>query len=480
MRRKRFGKIVATLGPASSSFDVMEQLFLAGVDVFRLNFSHGSHGQHLENMKSIRQLEQKYERPIAILQDLQGPKFRVGRFANDLIKLTAGQSFVFDLDETLGDESRVYLPHPEIFESSRVGNRLLIDDARVCFEITEKSQGKIQAKLIYGKTLSNNKGVNLPDTILNVSVMTEKDHVDLQFGLQHGVDYIALSFVQKASDMEQLKSIVQGRAAVLAKIEKPSAVEDIENILEASDAIMLARGDLGVEFPPERLPSIQKSVVQSARDAGKPIIIATQMLESMIENPIPTRAEAMDVDTAISEGADAVMLSGETATGKYPVETVTFMDKMICQTEKDAVYRQFMRGVDSGVANTTEGAIALAVKAIVKTSNVAGVVCYTTSGRSAIRMGRERALTPLLAITPSVEVARRLQLSWGIDANIMPDVDRLQEIVALATLIVKKKGFGNNGDTVIVTAGVPFGQSGTTNTLRLAIIGEDDSAKIIA
>lgn len=361
-----------------------------------------------------------------------------------------------------------------------MGNRLLIDDARVSFEIIEVGADKIRAKLVYGKTLSNNKGVNLPDTVLNVSVMTEKDHKDLQFGLAHGVDYVALSFVQKAADMQQLKSLVKGRAAVLAKIEKPSAVQDIDNILEESDAIMLARGDLGVEFPPEELPSIQKSVVQSARHAGRPIIIATQMLESMIESPVPTRAEAMDVDTAISEGADAVMLSGETASGKYPVETVTFMDKMICQTEKDAGYRQFMRNVDSGAAHSSEGSIALAVKAIVKTSDIAGVVCYTTSGRSAIRMGRERALTPLLALTPSIEVARRLQLSWGVDASVMPDVDRLQKIVAAATTVMKSKGYGKDGDMVVVTAGVPFGQSGTTNTLRLAIIGEDDSEKIIA
>ncbi|MPV86295.1 pyruvate kinase [Ostreibacterium oceani] len=480
MRRQRFAKIVATLGLTSSDSAVIEHLFLAGVDVFRLNFSHGTHEQHAINIKTIREIEAKHQRPIAILQDLQGPKFRVGQFVDKQVALTSGQSFVFDCDPTPGDASRVYLPHPEIFSGAKPGDRLLVDDARVCFKVTAVTPERIDCLHVYGKAISNNKGINLPDTVLSVSVLTDKDITDLQFGLSQGVDYVALSFVQRASDMYRLREMVGDRANILAKIEKPSAVDDIEAILEASDAIMLARGDLGVEFPPEELPSIQKTIVQKAREVGKPIVIATQMLESMIDSPVPTRAEATDIDTAISSGADAVMLSGETAIGKYPIEAVSFMNRMIIQTEKDWRYRSDMKHAAFGHVTTSEGAISLAVKAIANAMPIVAVACYTTSGRSAIRLGRERALTPLIALTPSQDTARRLQLHWGIDACLMPDVDRFQTIVAAATETVRKKGYGSQGSPVIVTAGVPFGQSGTTNTLRLAIIGADDSAQIIA
>lgn len=480
MKRDRFAKIVATLGLTSSEPDVIEKLFLTGVDVFRLNFSHGTHENHAKNIQTLRALEQKHGRPIAILQDLQGPKFRVGRFEQDAIELAFGQTLVFDQDDTLGDNTRVYLPHPEVFSSAKVGDRLLLDDARVAFEVVNNDGNCIEAKHIYGKKLSNNKGLNLPDTDLLVSAMTDKDHTDLQFGLSQGVDIVALSFVQRAGDMEMLRGLVGGKASILAKIEKPSAVRHIADILDASDAIMLARGDLGVEFPPEALPSIQKTVVEAARHAGKPIVVATQMLESMIDSPVPTRAEATDVDTAVALGADAVMLSGETAIGKYPVEAVSFMDRMIQSTEKDARYIKDMRVIEDVEVNSSNGAVSHAVKAISNAIDVTAIACYTASGSSAVRLCRERALTPIIALTPNQDVARRLQLYWGVDAVVMPDADRVQTIVANAANLVKRKAYGEDGDLVVVTAGVPFGQPGTTNTIRLATIGEDDSANIVA
>lgn len=472
--RNRFAKIVATLGPASSNEKMIDALFSAGVDMFRLNFSHGSYEVHQQNIETIRRVEEKHNHPVAILMDLQGPKFRIGRFENEKIELEQGQDFVFDSDETLGDNSRVYLPHPEVFASAKVGDRLLIDDARSCFKVISNDGKRMETQHVYGRAISNNKGLNMPDTILDVPVLTPKDEEDLAFGLTQSIDYVALSFVQKASDMEYLRSKVGEKVAILAKIEKPSAIDDIENIVEASDAIMLARGDLGVEFPPEKLPNIQKTVIQKARQGGKPIVIATQMLESMIESPVATRAEATDVDAAISEGADAVMLSGETAMGKYPVEAVSFMNRVIVEAEKDHRYQYNMqKQVENNPDKTSETAISHGVKAIVNSMPIAAIACFTTSGGTAIRVSRERALTPLIAMTPQVESARRLQLHWGIDAGVMKDIKEFKNIMTAAVETVQNRGYANEGDWIVVTAGVPFGLAGTTNTLRLAQVGDE-------
>ncbi len=478
MRRHRFTKIVATLGPASNEPKMLEKLFEAGVDVFRLNFSHGSHEQQKINIKNLRELEKKYDRPVAILQDLQGPKFRVGRFVNEKVELSKGQAFRFDTDETLGDNTRVYLPHPEIFKSAKVGDRLLIDDARTCFEVVANNGSEIDCKHIYGKAISNNKGLNMPDTVLDVPILTEKDEVDLAFGLENGVDYVALSFVQRATDMAYLRDKVGDKVAILAKIEKPSAVDEIEGILDNSDAIMIARGDLGVEFPPQKLPSIQKRLIHKARSVGKPVIVATQMLESMIESPVATRAEATDVDAAVSSGADAVMLSGETAMGKYPVEAVKFMNEIITEAENDPRYQ---RRVQNTNANTnveeivsTEGAIAQGVKAVVNAMPIAALACFTTSGGTAIRLVKERALTPVIAMTPTINLARRLQLYWGIDGGVLADIKRFRTVIVAAVDTIKNREYGKDGDWVAITVGVPFGSSGSTNTLRLARIGDDD------
>lgn len=473
MRRHRFAKIVATLGPASSEPAMLEKLFEAGVDVFRLNFSHGSHEQQKININHLRELEKKHDRPITILQDLQGPKFRVGRFENEKIALDKGQAFRFDKQEHLGDNTRVYLPHPEIFQAAKVGDRLLIDDARTCFEVVSNNGSEIDCKHIYGKAISNNKGLNMPDTVLDVPVLTEKDEKDLLFGLANGVDYVALSFVQRASDMAYLREKVGDKAAILAKIEKPSAVDDIDGILQNSDAIMVARGDLGVEFPPQKLPSIQKTLINQARKVGKPVIVATQMLESMIESPVATRAEATDVDAAIVSGADAVMLSGETAMGKYPVEAVRFMNDIIIEAEKDHRYQHSMKTADFGEVLSTEGAISQGVKAVVNAMPIAAIACFTASGGTAIRLVKERALTPLIAMTPEIHLARRLQLYWGIDAGVVADIKRFKTVIVAAVDTVKTREYGKDGDWVAVTVGVPFGHSGSTNTLRLAQIGDD-------
>ena len=472
MRRHRFAKIVATLGPASSSPEALRKLFEAGVDVFRLNFSHGSHEQQKANIDNLRLLEKKTGRPIAILQDLQGPKFRVGRFKEGKVNLTSGQLFRFDTNESLGDKTRVFLPHPEIFVATKKGDRLLIDDARTCFEVISNNGKEINCRHIYGLAISNNKGLNMPDTVLNVPVLTPKDQEDLAFGLAQGVDYVALSFVQRKSDMLYLRGKVGDKAAILAKIEKPSAVDDIKGILEASDAIMVARGDLGVEFPPEKLPSIQKTIIKKARETGKPVIVATQMLESMIESPVATRAEAADVDAAIAAGADAVMLSGESAMGKYPVEAVDFMNRMIIESEKDQRYQDSMKKYHYNLDVSTESAISQGVKAIVNAMPIAAIACFTTSGGTAIRLCRERALTPVIAMTPEIRLARRLQLYWGIDADLITDIRRFKTVVVAAVDTVKQRGYGKTGEWVAVTMGVPFGTAGSTNTLRMAQIGD--------
>ncbi len=473
MRRSRFAKIVATLGPGSSNPSTIESLLEAGVDMFRLNFSHGSYEAHQKNIETIREIEERRKHPVAILLDLQGPKFRVGRFEDDKVELTQGQHFVFDDDDSLGNAGRVYLPHPEIFKAVKAGDRLLIDDARTCFSVISNDGKRIETEHVYGKHISNNKGLNMPDTELDVPVLTPKDEEDLAFGLTQDIDYVALSFVQRASDMDYLRGVVGDKACILAKIEKPSAVNDIEAILHASDAIMLARGDLGVEYPPEKLPSIQKTVIAKAREIGKPVIVATQMLESMIDSPVATRAEATDVDAAISAGADAVMLSGETAVGKYPIETVSFMDSVIIEAEKDHRYQQRMKVIDPSDVKKSEGAIAQGVKSIVNAMPIAAIACFTTSGGTAVRLSRERALTPLLAIVPEVKQARRLQLHWGIDANVVSDLRKFETVMYSGVELVRQRGYGEDGDWVVVTVGVPFGCAGTTNTLRLAQIGDE-------
>lgn len=468
IRRNRQTKIVATLGPASSEEAVIRKLFEAGVDVFRLNFSHGKHADHKARLDFIRTLEKDYARPIGVIADLQGPKLRVGLFKDGAIELKEGMALRFDLNTEAGDTTRVNLPHPEVIAAMTVGAHILLDDGKVRVEVVKKGKDFLDVVVQAGSKLSNNKGFNVPGVIVPVPALTEKDRKDLTAALDMGVDWIAQSFVQRPEDAAEARKLIAGRAALMAKIEKPSAIEKFDEILDNVDGIMLARGDLGVEIPPEDVPSVQKKVAARVRQAGKPLIIATQMLESMIESPRPTRAEASDVATAVYDGADAVMLSAETAAGKYPLEAVTIMDRICSRTESDVTYAQKRRTDHPGAENDSSDAITVAAYYVAKDIRAAAIVNYTTSGSTALRTARQRPDVPILCLTQKMDVARRLALSYGVRPVVVTDVNSFAETVDKATKIVREMGYANKNDRIVLTAGVPFGTVGSTNVLRIA------------
>lgn len=470
IRRYRQTKIVATLGPASGEPEMMRQLFKAGVDVFRLNFSHGTHQDHQKNVETARALEKEFNRPVCLIGDLQGPKLRIGKFKNNSIDLTEGMAFRFDMDEALGDETRVQLPHPEVLEAMEPGSEILLDDGKVRVEITGKDSNGLDAKIITGNKLSNNKGFNIPGIILPIEALTEKDKIDLEAAIGMGVDWIAQSFVQRPEDVVEVQNMIKGRAALMAKIEKPSAVDLIDDIIKVVDGIMLARGDLGVEIPPEKVPSVQKRVVRRVRHAGKPVIVATQMLESMVDNARPTRAEASDVATAVYDGADAVMLSAETAVGKYPLEAVGIMNRICESTEHDKNYRRIMNSDHPKTENDSSDAITVAATYVAKDIKAAAIVSYTTSGSTTLRTVRQRPDVPILCLAPKPQTARRLALSFGVRTVQVEDVDNFGDAVKVAVKTAKGNGYAQAGDKIVLTAGVPFGVSGTTNILRIADI----------
>jgi pyruvate kinase len=465
--RTRKTKIVATLGPASTTPEMIESLFQAGVDMFRLNFSHGTHDDHQARMKIIRSVEEKYNRPIAVLADLQGPKLRVGKFESGAIDLTVGQALRLDLDPTPGNSTRVNLPHPEIIAVTNVGDLLLADDGKVRLQVTEKGDDFLMTKVVAGKRLSNNKGVNVPGVVLPIPALTEKDRIDLDVALNMGVDWIGLSFVQQPSDVREARAIIGDRAAICIKVEKPSALECLNELVDLTDSVMLARGDLGVEIPAENVPSTQKHVVRVVRAAGKPLIIATQMMESMIENAMPTRAEASDVATAIYDGADAVMLSAETASGAYPLEAVSMMDRIAARVERDDYYHDLVDADYPGVRSAHDS-ITHAAYSVARDISARAVVCLTHSGTTALRMARHRPWVPILALTPFINVARRLVLSYATHPVVVPNVDTFAEAVQLAAKVAEDQGLATHGDQLVLTAGVPFGKAGTTNILRVA------------
>ncbi|WP_028535128.1 pyruvate kinase [Paludibacterium yongneupense] len=472
MHRNRKAKIVATLGPATPDRAGIEALFKAGVDVFRLNFSHGSHADHQERARIIRELERDSGRPIGILLDLQGPKLRIATFADGPVRLEAGQTFDLDLRrEQPGDAKRVALPHPEIFAALVVGAELLLDDGRIRLRVERCDDTSATTRVITGGPLSDRKGVNVPDVVLPLSALTEKDRADLAFGLKLDVDWVALSFVQRAEDIEEVKSIVAGRAGVIAKLEKPAAIADLDAIVAAADAIMVARGDLGVEMPAEQVPSIQKRIVKQCRRTGRPVIVATQMLDSMVAAPVPTRAEASDVATAIYDGADAVMLSAESASGNYPVEAVCIMDRIICQTESDPYYQEAIESARTPPERTATDAIGCAMRNITQVLAAAATVAYTTTGHSALHMARERPLAPIIGMTPRLATARRLALVWGVHALLIHDVADVGEMTDYACRAALNQGFAEAGATIVISAGLPFGTPGTTNLLRVATVG---------
>ena len=476
MRRHRNAKIIATLGPASSSAEAIRDLFVAGADVFRLNFSHGRVEEHRERLEILRRLERQTRRPIGALLDLQGPKLRIGRFEEGRIRLREGRTFRLDLDDAPGSEERVRLPHPEVFAALRPGVDLLLDDGRIRLSVKASGANFADTLVRTGGSLSDNKGVNVPDVVLPLSPFTGKDEQDLKVGLELGVDWVAPSFIQRPQDVTELRRRIEGRAAIMVKLEKPAALERLDEIVALSDAVMVARGDLGVELPPERVPSAQKAIVRECRAAGRPVVVATQMLESMIEAPVPTRAEASDVASAVYDGVDAVMLSGETAVGRYPAEAVSIMDRIIRHVERDAHYRQVVDANLPTPRATTADAICAATRRIAETIPVAATVTYTSSGFSALRAARERPKAPILSLTPSLATARRLSVVWGVHALQSADPRLVQQMVDDACRVALKEGFADIGDQVVIVAGLPFGRSGTTNMIRIARIPDPSEA----
>ncbi|MGM0559980.1 MAG: pyruvate kinase [Pseudomonadota bacterium] len=468
MRRARNAKIVATLGPASSEPDVIRKLFDAGADVFRLNFSHGDPEDHRARYQILRNLETDSGRPIAILQDLQGPKLRVGRFQEGEIRLERGQSFRLDLDPSPGDGKRVNLPHPEIFKALEDEAIILLDDGKLRLQVKKTGQEFAETEVVTGGVLSERKGVNVPGVVMPLSPLTAKDRTDLDFGMELGVDWVALSFVQRPEDVAELRRLVQGRAAVMSKIEKPAALNCLDELVELSDGIMVARGDLGVELAPEDVPGRQKEIIRACRLAGKPVVVATQMLDSMVDSPAPTRAEASDVATAIYDGSDAVMLSAESAAGHYPVESVEMMNRIIKHTEQHSTYRPIIEALHPETEPNAADAISSAAAQVAQTISAAAIVTYTTSGSTALRAARRRPTAPLLLLTSRRETARRLVLLWGAHSVHTADVRNFQEMVKKATRMAVQEGFAKQGDKLVVTAGVPFGTPGATNVLRIA------------
>jgi len=473
MNTGRNVKIVATLGPASDGYDMIRALFEAGANVFRLNMSHGSHDEIRERHAAIRQVEKDTGRPIAILADLQGPKLRCGTFANDEgHELQDGASFRFDLDPTPGDESRVQLPHKEIFEALEPGKRLLVNDGKVRLRVEKCGSNFADCTVIAGGPISNRKGVNVPDVVLPLAALSDKDRKDLEFVCQLGVDWLALSFVQRVADVEEARELAHGRAAILSKIEKPAAVDCFDEILAASDGIMVARGDLGVELPVQAVPPIQKRLVRQCRSAAKPVIVATQMLESMIESPMPTRAEVSDVAAALYEGADAVMLSAESAAGDYPVEAVQTMHNVAIEVESDPNFRDIMVASRYVDRSSTADAIVAAAREIAETVNIKAICCFTQSGNTAALVARERPRVPVIALTPLTGVARRMCLHWGTSCFITDELTRFKGAVVSAARAARSGGFASEEDQIIVVAGVPFNVQGSTNILRVAPCAE--------
>ncbi|MGB6660828.1 MAG: pyruvate kinase [Xanthobacteraceae bacterium] len=477
MRRQRRTKVVATLGPASGTREMIGKLFEAGADVFRINMSHTNHERLRELVTSIRAVEADHDRPIGILVDLQGPKLRLGTFADGAAMIDEGQSFILDADLAPGDSKRAQLPHPEIFAAIKAGDALLIDDGKLRLVATEVTPQRIVALVEIGGKVSNRKGVSLPDTVIPLAALTAKDIADLEAALAIGVDWIALSFIQRPEDIAEAKKLTRGRAAVMAKIEKPQAVARLGDILEFADALMVARGDLGVEMPLEKVPGVQKEMTRACRRAGKPVVVATQMLESMIASPVPTRAEVSDVATAIFDGADAVMLSAESASGQYPIEAVATMNRIAEEVEDDNAYLPSVHLLHTEPEPTGADAIAAAARQVAETLDLPAIVCWTSSGSTGMRVSRERPNCPIVAISPIDGTGRKLSVVWGIHCVIDEDAHDHDDMVERACRIAFKERFAKSGQRIIIVAGVPLGTPGATNFMRVAYVGEEKTGE---
>jgi pyruvate kinase len=473
MHRLRRCKIIATLGPASNNEESIEKLWRAGADLFRINMSHADPAAMRERVAMIRAVESRVGRPIGVLVDLQGPKLRVGAFAEGGVEILEGQRFAFDSDPTPGDATRVCLPHPEILASLLPGHKLLIDDGRLRLHVVETAAQNVVAEVQIGGRISNRKGVSLPDTEIPVAAMTAKDRIDLDAALETGVDWIALSFVQRGEDVAEVKRIAAGRALVMAKIEKPQAIQRLDEIIVASDGLMVARGDLGVEVPLEKVPGLQKRITREARRLGRPVVVATQMLESMISAAAPTRAEVSDVATAVFEGADAIMLSAESASGRFPAEAVAMMNRIGEEVEQEAVYRSIIAAQRAAPERTGADAVATAAREMAETLDLKAIVAWTASGATALRVARERPRAPVLALTPNRDTARRLTLAWGVQAVVTKDAHDIDDMANRACKFALRQCLAAQGDRILIIAGVPFGTPGATNMLRLAFVGEN-------
>ena len=472
MRRQRNIKIVATLGPSSSDYHTIKELHLAGADVFRLNMSHGTHDDIAKRHKIIRQIEDELSSPIAILADLQGPKLRVGQFKNGVEELTENEKFSFDLKDELGTKDRVQLPHPEIFQALHEGAHLLINDGKIKLKVEKCGPDFAECLILNGGEISDRKGVNVPDVVLPLAALSEKDRTDLDFICDLGIDWLALSFVQRAEDIVDARNLIAGRASVMSKIEKPSAVKSFDDILKVSDGVMVARGDLGVELPVQNVPPIQKRLVRKCRAAAKPVIVATQMLESMIESPMPSRAEVSDVATAIYEGSDAIMLSAESAAGQFPIQAVETMNNVAIEVESDPTYIEVMEASRRAKRNSVADGIVSAAREIAETTDIKAICCFTQTGTTALLTARERPRVPIIALSSEIETARRLALTWGTNCVLSGNKTRFKEAVVSAVRAALAEGLANETEQVVITAGVPFNITGTTNILRVAPCNE--------
>ncbi len=470
MMRRRNAKIIATLGPSANDRESIAALFKAGADLFRLNFSHGTHEDHRARIAAIRQVEREVGRPIGVLMDLQGPKLRIGKFFDGPVHLKRGSRFRLDLSDELGGAERVGFPHPDALAALKAGTGILLDDGQMRLRCLKCGPDYAETEVMVGGVLSNHKGVNLPGSMLATSPLTEKDHRDLAFGLKLGVDWVALSFVQEEADVDEVRALIGGKAGVMAKIERPSAIDHLEQIVEHADAVMVARGDLGVELPPEELPAIQKRILRVCRRAGKPVVVATQMLNSMIHAPTPTRAEASDVATAVYDGADAVMLSQETAAGEFPLETVEMMDRIIYGVRQDPHFREMIDAARPEPEAAESDAIIAAARQAADTVSARVIATFTASGWTSIRAARERPHVPILGLTPHLETARKLTLAWGVHPILIKELESFSGMVEQGLAVVRDLGLAKSGDKVVLTAGVPFGTEGTTNILRIATL----------
>jgi len=476
LHRGRRAKIIATLGPASRDPETIADLYEAGADVFRLNFSHGTHADHAASVAAIRALEKTTGKPITILMDLQGPKLRVGVFKDGKVVLQTGANFRLDLNAEMGDGARVNLPHPEIFAALKPGAALLINDGHLRLKVKSCGKDFAETEVIVGGVISDRKGVNVPDVTLPIPALTEKDKADLEFGLSQGVDWVGLSFVQRPEDVAAVRKSVNGRAGILSKLEKPAALDQLDAIVQLSDSVMVARGDLGVEMPLEQVPVLQKRIVRSCRKYGKPVVVATQMLESMIKSPVPTRAEASDVATAVYDGADAVMLSAETAAGQFPVRAVATMHRIIKQVEGDEHYLALMQAGHTETEHSSPAAITVAARQIAHTLQAAAIVTFTSSGSTTLRAAQERPDAPILCITPSLTAGRRLGLVWGVHAVVGDFIHSVDDIGDVAVKAALACGIGKDGQALVITAGMPFGKVGSTNMVRVVWIGGETTS----